>query len=358
MKQFRKILGAAAIAAALAGCQRSPEILVCGTYTGDGSHGVYSLQFDSESGTLTVIDSVAAVNPSYVIISDDGKHVYAVSENGNESGVYSIDFDSETGRFGQAHFEPQVGADPCYIAQVGDKVITADYSGGSVSFFDIKGETLVPAGLSDSFQGSGPDARRQASAHVHSTVLSPDGLNVYVADLGSDRLYCYDVITDELLHAARVDLAPGFGPRISAVSPNGKYVYVLGELSGEIAVFSRQGHSLRQLQTVVCDSLNVRAAGDIHTSRDGRFVYGSTRREGDGIRTFAVGKDGSLTDCGFTPTGKHPRQFYLTADDGFVLVACRDADAVEVYRRDATTGQLTATGQRVRLRKPVCVSGR
>ncbi len=346
----------AALAAVATGCTHSPEILVCGTYTDSGSRGVYSLRFDADAQTLEIIDSVEAVNPSYVAFSPDKRMIYAVSENGSLSGVYSIEFDPATGRFGRAYFEKNVGADPCYVAVAGDYVVTADYSGGSLSFFqtDANGR-LMSAGRRDQFTGCGPDTRRQASAHVHSAVVSPDERNMYVADLGSDRLYCYEISNGQLAIVAQTVFDPGFGPRMSAIAPDGRHVYVLGELSGEIAVFERDRTALRRVQTVVCDTLNERAAGDLHISRDGKYLYGSTRRRGDGIRVFAVGTDGLLSNCGFVPTAPHPRNFLICSDDKYVLVASRDANAIEVYRRDASTGILTSTDIQVRLPKPVCL---
>ncbi|MGN0222761.1 MAG: lactonase family protein [Muribaculaceae bacterium] len=342
----------AAVSCGMAGCDRGSELLVCGTYTGSGSYGIYSLRFDG--GRLEVIDSVAAVNPSYIAVGEGGRMIYAVSENGEQSGVYSIEVDPATGRFGRCDFVPADGADPCYATVVGRQVVTADYSGGSLSFFEMdESGRLLGCTRRDRFEGCGPDARRQASSHVHCAVLSNDGRRLYAADLGADRLYEYSVSDTAVALCNIITLEPGFGPRM--VAERGERVYVLGELSGRVAVLERTDSGLRQVQSVVCDSLDERAAGDLHLSADGRFLYGSTRRRGDGIRCFAVDETGRLSNCGFTPTGTHPRNFLLAGDEDYVLVACRDTDSVEVYRRNCTTGALTPTAGGVRVPRAVCL---
>ena len=94
---------------------------------------------------------------------------------------------------------------------------------------------------------------------------------------------------------------------------------------------------------------------DIHLSDDGRFLYASNRLKEDGISVFSVGEGGVLTKVGYTLTGIHPRNFTLSEDGRYVLVAVRDSNCVEVYRRDAETGLLTPTEMSMELSHPVCL---
>ena len=64
---------------------------------------------------------------------------------------------------------------------------------------------------------------------------------------------------------------------------------------------------------------------------------------------------GLLTKVGYTLTGVHPRNFTLTADNRFLLVALRDSNSVEVYARDEKTGLLTRTAISLELSHPVCL---
>lgn len=109
--------------------------MIVGTYTSGDSKGLYSFQFNEENGTATALSEVEVENPSYLAVSADGKFVYAVSEFGNEqaAAANAFAFDKEEGTFRLLNTQKTGGGDPCYIITNGSRVITANYSGGSIS---------------------------------------------------------------------------------------------------------------------------------------------------------------------------------------------------------------------------------
>jgi len=62
-----------------------------------------------------------------------------------------------------------------------------------------------------------------------------------------------------------------------------------------------------------------------------------------------------LTRVGFQPTGSHPRHFLITPDDRWILVACKNENHIEVYRRNTKTGLPEDTGKRIPVDQPVCL---
>ena len=145
-------------------------------------------------------------------------------------------------------------------------------------------------------------------------------------------------------------LPADFGPRHLLLE--GPRLYCIGELSGDIAVYSYPDMAL--LQMAKADEVNARGAADIHLSPDGTFLYASLRLQNDGVAFFKVLPDGTLEKTGYQHTGGHPRNFTVLED--WVLVACRDTDQVEIYSRDKKTGVLKDTGRRIEVPKPVFVS--
>ena len=129
---------------------------------------------------------------------------------------------------------------------------------------------------------------------------------------------------------------------------------MIGELSGDVAVFDYKAGNLTLRQVVKADRFYARGAADIHLSPDGKFLYASLRLQNDGIAVFSVGADGTLAEVGYQHTGPHPRNFVITKD--LAIVACRDSDEIEIYSRDPDSGLLTDTGRRISLPKPVFVS--
>ena len=112
--------------------------MLVGTYTDGNSKGIYTFRFNQETGLATSLSSIEVLNPSYLIPSEDGKFVYAVSEmNDTTAALNAFSFDKETGKLSLLNRQPTMGADPCYVATNGKEVLTANYSGGSMSIFPL-----------------------------------------------------------------------------------------------------------------------------------------------------------------------------------------------------------------------------
>ena len=165
-------------------CSCSPRHeLVIGTY---GEH-LYRCSFDGDN--FTILGSAEAVNPSYALACDGG--IFAVSEAGDCSGVYSFGYDS----FSNTAERHQTGADPCFImVYEGKYLMTADYSGGSVSVFPIVDGVLGSRVEQLAFEGCGPVIGRQESSHIHQLKVLP-GWQEYIlaSDLGADVIRLIEV---------------------------------------------------------------------------------------------------------------------------------------------------------------------
>ena len=113
---------------------------------------------------------------------------------------------------------------------------------------------------------------------------------------------------------------------------------------------------MAEVQRVQASETPTAGSADIHLSPDGKFLYASHRLKDEGVSIFSVADDtGLLKKIGFQSTAAHPRNFAITPNGRFVLVACRDSNVIEIYRRDTTTGLLAATDETIRVGKPVCV---
>ena len=146
------------------------------------------------------------------------------------------------------------------------------------------------------------------------------------------------------------------GPRHLVFSPNGRFAYLMSELSGKVTAFRYQEGKLLLLQEIVSDSVGARGGADIHLSPDGRFLYSSNRLKNEGIAIFSVDqKTGLLSRVGYQPTAAHPRQFNITPDGRFLLCCCRDSNKIQVFRREKETGLLMDTGKDIIVSKAVCV---
>ena len=203
----------------------------------------------------------------------------------------------------------------------------------------------------------GPDLTRQDMPHVHCACFTPDGKYALATDFSADRILSYRLIGQKVIaNGVASSVSADSGPRHLIFSKDGRFAYLMSELSGKVTLFRYAEGRLERLQEIVSDSVGARGGADIHLSPDGRFLYSSNRLKAEGIAIFAVDtQTGLLTRIGDQPTAAHPRQFNITPNGQYLLCCCRDSDKIQVFRRDMQTGLLTDTHKDIPVSKAVCV---
>lgn len=346
--------------------------LLVGTYTEPGkSEGIYVYRFNSETGDFKYRAKAAGIkNPSYLTVSKDGKFVYSVNEVGDgNGGVSAFSFDSSIGRLDFINRVSSGGDSPCYIS-VDDKnnyVFVGNYGGGSLSAVPIKTEGSLGPDLQTIQHRGNSVGRGQDKPHVHAAVLSPDGRYLFVPDLGTDKVNIYTVDFGKSNPLAPADPAfisvkSGSGPRHFTFHPNGKFAYLIQEITGEVTVFDYKNGKLTTKQSVTLGSGSYKekgdtaAAADIHISPDGKFLYGSLRGTTNELVIYAIDNKGKLNIKGRQSTlGKTPRNFAIDPTGNFLLVGNSGDDKIVIFKRNKKTGMLTPTGDKIQVGAPVCL---
>lgn len=376
MKTMKWLAAGAVLLSACMGSQQKAMVnlaetgdtlyLCVGSYASAADEGIRIYQFNQETGEAVYVSGTKGIsNPSYLTVSAEGNRVYAVGEDaGVSSTANALSFDRQTGKLTLLNTQPTHGGAPCHItlSPEEDFVVTANYMGGNISLFPLEKDGKLKAGDTINFAGSGPDKERQAQPHLHCVQFTPDGKFLLANDLGTDRIHVFPVqekTGSGLLKKAEafdIHLSSGCGPRHLSFAPNGKYAYLITELSGEVIALSYDEAGFDTIQHIKADTLEARGSADIHLSPDGKFLYASNRLKGDGIAVFEVSsEDGTLDKVGYQLTGIHPRNFNITPNGKYLLVACRDTDEIQIYTRNEETGLLEDTGKRIEMSKPVCV---
>jgi len=340
--------------------------LVIGTYTkGCESKGIYVYDFDVITGDFNFKNtSENTVNPSYLTVSADNKFVYSVNENGKESKVSSFGYTPSSGKLDFINSQKSMGADPCYIINDDKNVIVANYSGGNIGVFGKNRDgSIGEAKQVVQHYGKGSNVSRQEGPHVHMVQFSPDKKFVLSNDLGNDKVYSYEYNPNASAAALKVKdsfaVEAGSGPRHLTFSKNGKYVYLLQELTGGLTVFCYSKGKLKkvdQTTILVKDFKGSFTGAAIDISPDGKFLYATNRGEANTISTFRILKNGKLESQGQTGTlGKGPRSFAIDPTGKFLLVAHQYSNDIVIFKRDTITGKLTDTGKKIELCAPVCL---
>lgn len=332
--------------------------LLVGTYTDTASEGIYSFQLDPSTGETVPLAVTGIQNPSFLAVTPDFKTVYSVTEKGGGS-VSAFDLDPYHGTLSLRNTRPTGGKDPCHVTFVGNDVVATNYSSGSMTVFPVSGDGDLGEGTLVEFFESGPNTSRQEGSHIHSSQVSPDGKYLFVIDLGGDFIYRFPVSDEKVAseEPVKIETPAGQGPRHFDFSKDGRFMYVLTELGGTVLVYEYNSGDLKLIQEIEADPLHAGGSADIHFSPDGKFLYASNRLKGDGLAIFSQDSEtGLLTSVGYQETGVHPRNFTISPDGSLVLVACRDSDVIQVYKRNPKTGLLTDTGKDIKIPHPVFVT--
>lgn len=340
--------------------------LFVGSYTAKESKGIYVYRFDTDSGNSEYVSMTEVTDPSYLAISKDEKNVYAVTESNEKTdAVNAFSFDKKTGSLKLINSQPTDGAAPCYISIDSDSkhIVTANYTGGSITVFNINEDgSLAPQDELHKFAGKGTDEERQTQPHLHCVRFSPDENYLFADDLGTDKIYRFKVNKSgngnylQPMKPEAVKIKDGQGPRHLEFHPNGNWAYLITEMGGTIIAFNYADGNLTEFQSIVADTLQAKGSGDIHITPDGRFLYASNRLKGDGLAIFSINQDnGKLTKIRYQETCIHPRNFIITPNGKYLLVACRDSDAIQVFAINKNTGLLENTNKDIKLSMPVCI---
>jgi 6-phosphogluconolactonase len=343
--------------------------MLVGTYTGSTkAEGIYLYRFNPNKGEATLLKTVKTDNPSYLCVSPDGTKVYAVNENpGDKDGyVTAFSLDKTNGDLIQMNQQPVDGYAPCHISadSSGKIIITANYSGGNITVFHVDDNGgLKPHSQLVGHEGYGVNIQRQEMPHPHTVLFSPDNKFVFVPDLGNDRLYQYLVNSQHPAQTLTPAEKPyyvqpdGNGPRTVTFSPDGKTLYLLNELSGDIVVYGYDGSKISEKQIIKSDVSTTKgdkSSAHIALTPNGKFLYTSNRGVNE-LVIFKVQSDGTLVEAGRQAVAAKPRFFMIDPTGRFLLLAAQDGNKIQVFVINKNFGLLQDAQLNIDIPSPTCI---
>lgn len=377
---------AAAPATGAAATDRSvPRFAYVGTYTrgapggwseaAEQNHpeGVSVFAVDPQSGAFTHIQTVPSENPSFLAIHPSQRYLYVINEIADYEGqaagsmeAYAID--EESGELTLINRQA-VGSIPAHLAvdPTGSYVVVGNYVGASYQLLPINEDGSLEPVSSEIIQtGSGPHSRQEAP-HPHAVMFDPGGNYIATADLGIDKVEIFQVEDGQLVKVSEASVAPGSGPRHVAFHPNGRFLYVINELTATITAFAfdpatgELGAEIQTIGTVPDDFPEHKSTAEIMVHPSGKFLYGSNRKFedhplADAIVAFRIDEEtGELTLIGHTTENiQFPRGFNFDPTGTWLYALNQKGDSIVQLAIDPATGELTPTG--VVIETPVPVS--
>lgn len=344
--------------------------IIVGTYDSPKSEGIYVFRFNSDDGSAKEISHVKTSNPSFIAISPDERFVYAVHETKPQDGkggdIAAFAFNKETGTLMLINRQLSGGDHPCHVEvdKTGKWLFASNYSSGSLSVLSIQADGSLGAATTIQHTGAGKHPQRQKGPHTHGAIISSDNRQLFVTDLGIDKvlIYSFDATTGKLTPSEQsfAQSVAGAGPRLFTFHPNNKLAYLIEELSGTVVLFKYKKGKLetkQRISTLPAGDTSFAGSADIHVSPDGKFLYASNRGDVNTIAIYSIKKrNGKLTLIGHQSTlGKTPRNFSIDPSGKFLLCENQNSDEIVIFKRDLLTGLLTDTGKRIAVGKPVCI---
>lgn len=342
-------------------CKTKTEKLYVGTFTSNGSDGLYSYSFNTTTGEIThkMLEAKLA-DPSFLIISENKKYLYTVEKTDefkDSKGAVTA-FKIENDGLTEINTVGTGGGYPCHvgISAKGDFLAASCYGDGSLSVYKVAND----GSLKENPQYIDHKVLDTVkTSHAHASLFTSDGL--FTADLGLDAVkrYSYDGERFVAGKQASLNLTNGAGPRHFKFSSNGKFLYVINELNSTITVFQKQNNGnfiAIETQSTVAENYTEKSyCADIHFSKDGKFLYGSNRGENT-IVFFKVNPEtGKLTLAGRESVqGDWPRNFAIDPTDNYVLVANERSNNISVFKRNTENGSLEFLHE-TELPSPVCL---
>lgn len=292
-------------------------MLYAGTYTAKSSQGIYSFSF--EDGRLSSSQLFCEIkNPKYLTKKDNC--LITVADFDYESGVALINAEGDIKN--KIAFEKRTS---CFITSEDDDIYTANYHTGVVTHLKLVQDELK---FINSIQ-------IQDGAGCHQILVFHD--RILVPCLFLDRVFIFD---RSLKKIGSIHFNANTGPRHGVFSKDGKYLYLVSELSNELFVIETdEWNIIHQIPVLMSKEIHVRDTAAIRLSDDEKFIYVSTRTK-DVISVIEL-EDHKPTviqtvSCG----GKHPRDFVLLGQ--YLLCANKNTNEVISFKinDDGTLGKI------------------
>lgn len=316
---------------------------------GDGMITQY--QLDEASGKLSLVEQTKAgdmVNP--MAITPDGKVLFAALRV-KPFQVVGFSIDPKNGHLSELSRGP-LAESLAYLS--------TDRSGHYLMGASYGADAVTVQAIDKAYK---PDEKIQTyktGPHAHSVRTDPSNRFAYVGNLGSDHVlqYSLDAKTGALtpIGSGFVSVPAKTGPRHLAFSQDGKYLYVVGEMSGTVTAFAIDDKTGALMQKSVANGIPDRLklvhgeardasnndlkddptpriwAADLRLSPDGKLLF-MTERTTSSVSAFAVDSaTGAVSFLDNYPVEeKQPRNIAFSPNGKWLLVTGEKADKVGVY---------------------------
>lgn len=336
-----------------------------GTYTHENSLGIHIYDVDVEKGSIKERKMVPISNSSHVIVSHDGRILYSIADEGVEAFHIMEDGDLKT-----INKEWIGGMRGCYLDL--DKedryLFVAGYHDARVSMLRLNGNGSI-SGIADGVFHKGMGrciAERNSRPHVHCVKVTPDQKFLCAVDGGLDhvKIYKLDYERGRLINHDILRCPLESAPRALRFHKNGKFAYVLCELSNVVNVYeyhveNNDNPEFDLIQTISTKDPTedeICSAASMEFSPDGNYLFCSDAGI-NSVLVFAVDSEtGMLTQlCNSRIGGEFPKALAVFPDGKHFMCMNHDDNSIGIFSMNYEDGYFLMHGKPVSVETPNCV---
>lgn len=332
-----------------------------GTYTHENSIGIHVYDVDTQTGVFTERSVAPINNASDLCVSKDGKFLYSIEDEGVAS--FSIGKDGDITKINQADIDGMRG---CCVTTDYERryLFVGGFHDGKVTMMKLNEDGSI-GGISDGIfhQGVAISANDRRIDHpkVSSVRLTPEQDFLLAADYGLNQVKVYKIDYKHgklhLCDMIRCNLDSG--PRSQKFSKDGKFLYILDELTNEIEVYSykagKENPDFEQIQVIPSmDGANLSDLScELMLSHDQKYVYVSIDAF-NGVSWFRRDENtGMLTHAGQMPTsGYFPKALAVLPGDKYIVMLNHDSNEIRTFVIDHDSETILLKNPPVKVGKP------
>lgn len=302
------------------------------------------------------------VNPSYLAMSADGRHLYAVHGDGHEVSAFVID--PANGRLTLLNRQDIGGRNPVHLAldTTGRHLVVTDHLGAGVVVLPVgRDGALDPVSQRVTIDGPvGPHRVEQQQPKPHCNAFDPSGRWVLVPDKGTDRVHVLRFDGGQLQAVSVARAREAAGPRHAVFHPRGDTAYVVNELDSSITAYRFDANTgtltpWMWRPTLPADFTGDSRAAAIDIDAAGRCLYVSNRGH-DSLALFTLDEEGApqLVQA-VASGGRTPRAFARSPDGLHLFALNEDSDSIVPFAVDPASGLLRRAGTPTGTGSPTCL---
>lgn len=343
--------------------ENTKYVAYVGTYTHGNSKGIHVYDVDVEDGTLKERSEVEVSNSSHTAISKNGRFLYSIEDEG--VAVFERDENGDLTRINSVNIDGMRG---CFLATDvdGKYLYVAGYHDGKVTVVHTHRDGRLGSLMDGVFhKGLGSVAERNFRPHVNCVRPTPDNKYLCAVDNGIDQVKIYRINKRrhklELVDILRCPRESG--PRIIRFSADGRFAYLLFELSNEIKVYSYDGsgntpefellQSISTLRKVDDKDAIHNAASGLALAPDGKHLFCTTAGENT-VSMYEIDQETGLLEKKFTLpiSGDYPKDLVIFPDNQHIAIANHASNSITTFKVDYEKNLIIMHGKPLKVETP------